>query len=111
MWCRGYCRRYGPGDMRSEGNLPSHPATCPYCLVLSPHSANRRSGRGVGASGCHVMPLGPLHSFAPRPSPSRRLAGGASEEGAQAELPLMRAAPQLPPVAFNAVGQTCGVLN
>ena len=97
--------------MRSEGNLPSHLATCPYSLVLSSHSTNRWSGRGVGASGCHVMPLGPLHYFALRPSPSRHLAGGASEEGAQAEPPLMRAAPQLPPVAFNAVGQTCGVLN
>ncbi len=64
---------------------------------------------GVRASGCHVISLGPLHCFASRPSPSRRLAGGASEEGAQAELPLMRAAPQLPSVAFNAVGQTCGV--
>jgi hypothetical protein len=63
---------------------------------------------GEGTSGCHVMPLGPLHRFAPRPSPSRHLVGVASEEGAQAEPPLMRAAPQLPPVAFNAVGQTCG---
>uniref|UniRef100_I1QWN8 Uncharacterized protein n=1 Tax=Oryza glaberrima TaxID=4538 RepID=I1QWN8_ORYGL len=50
------------------------------------------------------MPLGPSRRFAPRPSPSCHLAGGASGEGAQAEPPLMRTAPQLPLAAFNAVG-------
>ncbi len=72
--------------------LPCVPTawSCPR----SPRTAG--AAGGVGASGCHVMSLGPLLRLAPRPSPSHHLAGGASEEGAQAEPPLMRAAPQLP---------------
>ena len=56
----------------------------------------RIAGAARGASGCHVMPLGPSRRFAPRPSPGCHLAGGASGEGAQAEPPLMRTTPQLP---------------
>uniref|UniRef100_I1NLP3 Uncharacterized protein n=1 Tax=Oryza glaberrima TaxID=4538 RepID=I1NLP3_ORYGL len=49
------------------------------------------------------MPLGPSRCLAPRPSPNCHVAGGASGEGTQAEPLSMRAAPQLPLTAFNAV--------
>nr|BAC84236.1 hypothetical protein [Oryza sativa Japonica Group] len=100
----------GPGVCEVRGIyipiLPRVPTAWSYPRI--PRVAGAAGG-GRGASGCRVMPLGPLHRFAPRPSPSRHLAGGASEDEAQAEPPFKRAAPQLLPVEFNAVGQTCGV--
>nr|BAD07528.1 hypothetical protein [Oryza sativa Japonica Group] len=60
--------------------------------------------RGREASGCHVMPLGPSRRLAPRPPSSCHVAGTASGEGTQAEPLSMRAAPQLPLAALNAVG-------
>ena len=104
-WARG---------MRNKGNLPSHPGAWPTAWLYprTPRVIGAvRGPRGAmscpfcpAASGCHVMPLGPSRRFAPRPPPVRHLAGGASGEGAQAEPPLMNAAPQLPHAAFNAVG-------
>ena len=93
------------------GNLPSHPTVCPYSPVLPPQSVNHRSGRGGQGLGVPRHAPRALPPLCPEALAQLPFGGGASEEGAQAEPPLMRATLQLPPVAFNAVRQTCGVLS
>jgi hypothetical protein len=71
----------------------------------TPRDLQERPG-GLGVPRHAPRALAPL---CPEALAQLPFGGGASGEGAQPEPPLKRAAPQLPPVEFNAVGQTCGM--